>query len=298
MMQNILHIKKSTGLDELLERYVPQVHEMPTPVHADRNPMYDVLLQKWKFILENYPRLDIVHPGQKQVYGRITAYVEEVLHPQQFPALLAALMPSESHAYFHRYAGLVLSRLIQNSYDANHNHFILPLSVFPVLNYIGSFLRGTDEKPLSLLIRGNLGYGAFSESRYVVSMVEGDAGENVAESSRHGIIRIMGNTGENCGIRTCGVGILVTRSTGLNCGIESDGSRVIIEENCGGFGDYARHTTYTLHGKLQSRKTIRGVEDCTYRVSDRKLAESLLRRLPPHNKVVYLAEKKEEVTRT
>ena len=82
-------------------------------------------------------------------------------------------------------AGLFISALIQNSYNAGYNHFQLNTQVLKERNYLAYDLKGIPENPLHLVVNGNVGDSFGQYSSYGHFTVKGMTMSFLSRASEH-----------------------------------------------------------------------------------------------------------------
>ncbi len=132
--------------------------------------------------------------------------MDDVLSPLEINSLAQLLY---HHTPVMRYQGMIavsttislfLTTLIQNSYDSGYNDFILDTAEFP--NYKADFgigLHGVSQKPLTLLINGDLGRLCFAMARYVKATIQGSVGLECGFAMKNSSIHITGDAQYSCG---------------------------------------------------------------------------------------------------
>ena len=83
------------------------------------------------------------------------------------------------------------SLLIQRSYDAGYNGFVLHTQDVP-LDCLGGWLKGSEEKKVSMIIYGDTGYFTGHHSRWCSVRHEGNAQHYYFEDAKHDEISISG----------------------------------------------------------------------------------------------------------
>jgi len=112
--------------------------------------------------------------------------------------------------------GLFLSALIQNSYAAGNNNFVITCD--KPIKHIAYLLRGTKEKPITITLKGpmfdevatwahyvrvhiegNAKYSLGNWSENSIFVVDGDVGNTTGKDSKNGVYIIKGNAGDDLG---------------------------------------------------------------------------------------------------
>jgi hypothetical protein len=88
------------------------------------------------------------------------------------------------------FTGLFVSKLIQESYDAGNNNFLLE-GEFDRIQCIGSYLNGQESNPIRIHVNSNeLGTGAFGASNYVIASIEGSCSLGLGNNTKNSILAI------------------------------------------------------------------------------------------------------------
>ncbi|MBI4980398.1 hypothetical protein HZC30_02450 [Candidatus Woesearchaeota archaeon] len=156
----VLQMKKGTGIDDLVRDYVPERVEEKAKIESGSNK-FSELYRKYEKLLDSssepidndfgfvefieYPAfLDSSCDWEKLTFL-------EVLTPTEINLFLQGMMQYEEHRnYSESRSGLLVSKLIQNSYYAGHNNFSLGLGVIEPFSRLASGLVGTKEDPLHI----------------------------------------------------------------------------------------------------------------------------------------------------
>lgn len=171
--------KKGRGLDDVLKDIIPgTVEEFKNPVGGS---------QRYSHLFHFYERmLDYDLSNIKRCYlnekiktidehvGEIAEQIPDIFPPLEINALLQATLPYEGRLFYSLVTGMFITRLLQSSFDAGYNDFILDTTVLPEIHDIAKKLCGTPEKRLNLKVIGNV--GSFGNSaRYCSVLSNGNA---------------------------------------------------------------------------------------------------------------------------
>lgn len=201
-----------------------------------------------------------------ELYETVSELELEVLSPGQIDLVLQGLLRSEGRP-FDTVASLFVNRLIQNSYDAGHNDFVLTLDDAEV-PLLGDMLKGSSRRELQLKIIGHAGIWCGSHSEYGSFTIEGDV--------------------ENwCGSDAKNSRFLVKGSAGYGCGLTSEHSEFIIEKDVSwGCGNNSQSSVFSI-GRNIGIDCGKGSQNSTYIASTKQTLEQLEMMVPEGNRIVY-----------
>ncbi len=116
-----------------------------------------------------------------------------ILSPEDIDHFLQTTKIFDDHRYYEYDIGIFISRLIQSSYEAGHNDFCLNTDYLNDLGNIGAGLRGKDETPIKISIKGDVKYtcGAYAEN--CEFNITGNTGQWLGDGSNRCVFNIDGN---------------------------------------------------------------------------------------------------------
>jgi len=225
--------------------------------------------EKVERVLGHY-RLEIT-----QGLGRSTQNwsIYETLKPVQIDMLLQRMIKETPKK--HLELSVFLSKIIQNSYKKGYNNFTLTTKETE-LKMIGSRLRGMQENPIQITIRGNPGtnlgwksenceyniqsaeYSCGAESENCTYNIKGNAGYNCGANSANSTYNITGSVGHDCGSNSVDCTYNITGSAGHECGV--------ISENC----------TYNMQGNIGDKCGFLSV-NCAFVTPNKETYEKMLK---------------------
>jgi len=125
--------------------------------------------------------------------------ISEVLTPDEINSFLQGTKQYEDHRNYSWRNGLIMSILIQNSYNNGYNHFLLNTEALYKTNNFGFGIIGRKENPLFMSIEGEiwskLGFGA----KNCLFILNGGAGAQCGEKARFSEFRIEDFADLGCG---------------------------------------------------------------------------------------------------
>ncbi|HLD00250.1 MAG TPA: hypothetical protein VJC39_00730 [Candidatus Nanoarchaeia archaeon] len=150
--------------------------------------------------------------------------IDDILAPSEINAFLQMTIGFEQHQNYDWRTGYVISHLIQKSYDAGNNGFVLNTQKVKRLNNLGYKIQGTKKRKIELKIEGDVGYDCGWNSNNSTITIGGNTGNDCGWNSTDSTIIIGGNTGYNCGWNSTDSTIIIGGNTGYNCGWDSNNS--------------------------------------------------------------------------
>ena len=156
--------------------------------------------------------------------------IDDILAPSDINAFLQVTIKYEQHQNYDWRTGKFISQLIQISYDAGNNGFVLNTQKVK-LGYLGDKIQGTEERKIELKI-------------------EGDAGNYCGSNSKDSTITIEGNVRDNCGFDSKNSTIIIRGNAGNWCGWYSNNSTITIEGNVENWcGESSNNSTFKVKNK-------------------------------------------------
>ncbi|GAG50666.1 unnamed protein product, partial [marine sediment metagenome] len=117
----------------------------------------------------------------------------EVLKPAQIDKLLQWIRSETPRDKVENWiTGDFLTGIIQDSYDAGYNDFVLTTADTEI-NEMGNGLEGTEENPIKLDIKGIAGYRCGDNSKNSEFNIEGNVEGNCGSKSKNSTFNIKGD---------------------------------------------------------------------------------------------------------
>ena len=171
-MNSTAQIKKGKGIEGLFEGFTAGKPEEEKPIEVAEGRFQELREKYEKFLdAKITPWNDMDDERRK---------ITDLLMPEDINKFLQITIQYEQHRQYCWRTGYFISRLVQNSYTAGHNEFILDTTALKEIDYLGSRLEGTKERPIELTIKGN-------------------AGSNFGFWSKDATFNIIGNARDYCG---------------------------------------------------------------------------------------------------
>ena len=144
-----VEIKKGKGIEGLFEGFAVGKPEEEKPIEVVEG-VFQELMGEYERFLET--ECDSWNDFQVEL-NKIT----ETVTPADITAFLQTTIKHEQHNEYCWRTGLFISKLMQNSYEAGHNDFILNTTALKEIHNLGCDLTGTEERLIKLTIIGNTG---------------------------------------------------------------------------------------------------------------------------------------------
>ncbi|HLD00252.1 MAG TPA: hypothetical protein VJC39_00740 [Candidatus Nanoarchaeia archaeon] len=276
---------KRTGFEGLLKEHEVGKVEVERKVDTGQSD-YGELMRKYEEVLE------------AKDYSEIKT-IDDILAPSDINAFLQVTIKYEQHQNYDWRTGKFISQLIQKSYDAGNNGFVLNTQKVKGVHNLGYKIQGTKERKIELKIEGDAGYNCGSNSKDSTITIEGNVGNDCGSYSNNSTITIAGNAGYDCGIYSKNSTITIGGNVGDYCGYYSNNSIITIEGNAGErCGGDSNNSTITIGGNVGD---LCGsyAHDSTFKISNPELFYKLVPKILTNgNKVIYTHEQGIEKTYT
>ncbi|MBI4453216.1 hypothetical protein HY636_01080 [Candidatus Woesearchaeota archaeon] len=169
----LVHIKGSgsdDGLDDLIRGYTARRPDERKEIEVVGEHKFGEVLRKYERCLEMNAEYKLEDPAK--AYDYIKENVKEVLTPADINAFLQATIIYEDNKWYSRRTGEFISQLIQNSYEAGYNNFIL--NTTKSIIYLGLELKGCPERRISVYIDGDTGIFCGEKASYSSFIINGN----------------------------------------------------------------------------------------------------------------------------
>ncbi|MBI4980399.1 hypothetical protein HZC30_02455 [Candidatus Woesearchaeota archaeon] len=187
----VLQMKKGTGINGLVREYVPERVE-ENPVVEGASDKFSELYRKYEKMLNFFPEFfgikmmdeeaEFEQPFVQQIdypysmdlpSGKEQLTFLEVLTPLEINAFFQGMFRYEEHEnYYGKRSGLLVSKLIQNSYYAGYNNFSLQLDGVKPVSCLSSYLIGREDDPLRINLLGDGTFNILSVEDMLLSLSE------------------------------------------------------------------------------------------------------------------------------
>ncbi len=183
----VAEIQKPKGLDELLKDYKPQKTDTEKKIELVNHVDFTELTIKYKKCLDL--------PDSTWQYNK--PLPEDILTPEQISAFMqtTTILYKNQETYEDR-TGIVISRIIQNSYDAGYNKFKLEIPACGIgrmaMRGVGYELKGEKNRPLELTIEGTVGIWCGNYAENAIFNIKGDAIGSLAAFAKNSTFNVTG----------------------------------------------------------------------------------------------------------
>jgi len=220
--------------------------------------------------LDHYRQMD--HTNWPASVRFLHDFEPELLTPNQINTLLQKIIQETPKQKMEHYiTGMIITQIIQESYEKGHNKFMLTTKDTRIQN-IGHSLKGTPENPVRISIQGNTGNQLGYHSKKCRYDINGNTEKDCGTHSKNCKYNIQGNVTELCG----------------------DGSRnciFLIKGNAKEFlGDNSTNCKYYIKGNLKGNFHAFESKDCTFLTPNKrsyKKIEMIAKRDGEGNKIIY-----------
>ncbi len=191
-------IIRRKGIDDLVSGYSSKKVEEENEQYIRENPSSFLSLLK-----------DTINcRGTRKVMLALRE-VDEIFSPDKIDSFLQLPMSHPDKTWYRYCKGLLVSRLVQNSYDSGRNDFILHTE--EALDYLGK-VRASPDRPLLLEVHGKVG-SSFCSGENIHAHLYGDG--NSCNGARNSIITIHGYM-DACGTYSSGTTFRTSNRRTLN----------------------------------------------------------------------------------
>ena len=125
--------------------------------------------------------------------------ITEVLTPDEINHFLQGTQQYNDHRNYPWRTGIMVSRLIQNSYDHGYNPFWFNTENLSEIDCLGSLIVGKRETPISVTIQGNLGYCLGFKTQYSIFTINSGGVKSCGLEALNSTFILNGSTGVRLG---------------------------------------------------------------------------------------------------
>ena len=250
-MPTTAEIKKGKGIDDLFRGFDAEKPEEEKPIEV-------VGADRFKALTAAYERLLEVEtiPEADEEMEKMTL----VLTPNDINAFLQTIFRYEQNIKYSWRTGELISKLIQNSYNAGYNDFNLSTVNLKKIHDVGIELKGRKEQPIRITVIGNTGDHCGIRSKNLIYHIQGNTGDNYGHRSEDSIFTVQGNTSNTCGWGAKNSTFNIQGNTGNSCGASSENLTVHIQGSAGTVCGYQSiDSTYNIQGSTADRCGFRSV---------------------------------------
>jgi glutamate synthase domain-containing protein 3 len=159
--------------------------------------------------------------------------IDMVLDPNEIDMFLKATLAYKDESNYSRNTGVVLSDLMQNSYDAENSEFNFDFTQYPQLDFIANYLTANSERKCKVNVIGDVGeyFGFYAQNS--IFTLRGNSELKILESCINSSAYVKGDVGSGF--------------------THANNSQVVIDGNIGkNFGTYSHKLSVVATGKVKS----------------------------------------------
>lgn len=190
----------------------------------------------------------------------------KVLNPAQIDVVLREILDDELRRS-NEVTGRFLSRLIQDSYNAGYNNFVLTTGD-TAIEYLCYKLEGASNRELEVRVNGSAGINCGFNSKHISVTVQGNVGVDSGSHSYSSTFAIEGNAASWCGAHSYSSTFSIEGNMGVGLGYESNFSSFTvegsIEGNCGEKSKGGKYFTPNYATYKKMKKMIPKGNEMTY----------------------------------
>ena len=264
------------GLGDLIRRHTAQKPEKRRDIKVSRNRS-----NKLKSLLSMYEQYLTIEgiPQMEFVWRNLENKV--VLTPSEINAFLQMTMEVEDYERSSASDGVghFITALIQNSYNAGHNNFVLYTSnLREKTDKLGWFTKGKSKRLINIKIFGDLGNHCFENGEYLSVEIYGNVGSSCGSCVKYSTLRIEGNADEWCGTNAEYSSVIINGNAKDKCGHNANSSSFVIK----GYVIFdihyfhAENSSYRLDGDLIGIKFGGGCSNCEFLTTNKRTLKKLL----------------------
>jgi len=228
---------KRTGFEGLLEGH--EVGRVEVERKVEVKNRFGELGRKYEEVLE-----------ANDYEGEIKT-IDDILAPSDINTFLQTTITCQQHQNYDWRTGMFISQLIQKSYDAGNNYFVLNTQKVKGLHNLGHQIQGTKKRKIKLKIEGDAGNGCGWYSKNSIITIGGNLGDWFGRDSNNSTITIRGDVGDYCGYDSNNLIITIGGNAGYECGRYSTDSTIIIGGNAGNWcGLNSTDSTFKVRNEL------------------------------------------------
>ncbi|MBI4980401.1 hypothetical protein HZC30_02465 [Candidatus Woesearchaeota archaeon] len=266
-----IRMQKGTGIAGIVRDYVPTTSPEAGKLEEVGISPFSELFKKYKVALcDDYP---ITLPPRIIKNTEPPANITENLTSEQVNIFLQSTIRFEEEENYGRVTAIFLDKLILNSYISGKNNFVLVPPNRRALSNFGRGLGSTERSEPYFK-----GYPLSIKERPLILEIKGDLEEHAFYGFKNMKLTVYGNIGDGSFLAA-------------NFGSESEDAVIIVYGKAPwGFCEKAKRCIITVEELTDYFPLECGAEatGCTFRTSNIKTLEPLLRTASKDNRVVFL----------
>ena len=188
--------------------------------------------------------------------------VDDILTQSQIEELFRLTIAYEDNEHHQKCTKLIINRLIQLSYNAGNNGFVLNTNELSrPIDELCANLCGTHNKPINITINGDVGRYFCSQGKFLS-------------------VTINGNTGDICNYYGSNSSFIINGNaksiSGIFCSFIVNGDVERIDTDI----DFQSSSSYTINGEVKDQEFSVYATRHVYKTSNPKTLDVFLRRIP------------------
>ncbi|MFH1065430.1 MAG: hypothetical protein V1734_02915 [Nanoarchaeota archaeon] len=202
-----------------MKRSFTAPEEQKGPIVKGIDGIIEEMLKHYETYLPYTPLRDGFTPVANMVYEKVCGMELPILTPEQINIFLQATNARHNSQNYSFNTGLLISKLMQDSYNAGHSEFRLDtVSLDKQADNIGYGISGTGKRPIQIIITGTAGISLCTHAKHVTVYAKaiGDwCGMNAQD-----ITVIAEKVGFGCGDHSLCTTVYADK-VGIYCGFDS-----------------------------------------------------------------------------
>ena len=159
-------------------------------------PGLEDLLEKFKKVLKfNLDREDL---EDNKELDEIIDSISDILTPNKISLFIEETKKIKDKMNYYTLSSNVITKLIQNSYDAGHNGFLFFTDSSNEILGFCALLKGTKEKPIEVIVNGSVDQSFGVHADYVMFKIHGNAKEWLGQGSKSSSFEVHGDVENDC----------------------------------------------------------------------------------------------------
>ena len=243
------------GLDDLIRRHTAQRPDERKEIEVVGKNKLGELWVKYERALNivDSLKVDIIE-------SYLDEAIDDVLTPSQIEEFFRLTIAYENNEHYQKCTKLIINELIQNSYNADNNGFVLNTNeLAKPIDDLCANLRGTHNKPINITINGDVGYYFCSQGKFLSVTINGNTGDICNDGGSNSSFIIKGNA---------------KSISGSSCSFIVNGSVKKM------YIDIGYSSSYTINGEVKDQEFSVYATRHVYKTSNPKTLDVFLRRIP------------------
>jgi hypothetical protein len=179
------------------------------------------------------------------------SYTNVILTPPEISQFILATKIYGGHENYGARTGEFSSKLIQTSYGAGNNDFLINLNSINLSRFCKR-IKGKRDDRIKIDIKGNSGNDFCNGSKYFDINIDGNVSGFSLKKTEKSVITVAGNCGEKFAFGSIDITSFVNGNVGPNSGQESNRLNLIVGGNVDyNFASFANRLSAVIGGNLE-----------------------------------------------